>query len=108
MGRSSLSFRDVLRSLEGDWRDYRRTLGRPDRDRFDRLWEEARQHADAGGNLTHQNPMVVVLFSMVLAQERRIEDLEAELEAELDGGRPGERSEATADVEMGADDRTAS
>jgi len=83
MGRTNPTFRDLLTSLEDDWQDYRRALRRPDQDRFDRLWEEARQHADAGGYLNHQNPMVVVLFSMLLAQQRRIEDLEAELE----GGR---------------------
>ncbi|UPW02233.1 hypothetical protein M0R88_09090 [Halorussus gelatinilyticus] len=87
MGRTNPTFRDLLTSLEDDWQDYRRALRRPDQDRFDRLWEDARQHADAGGYLNHQNPMVVVLFSMLLAQEKRIEDLEAELE--------GGRSEAT-------------
>ncbi|PSP55206.1 hypothetical protein BRC82_06785 [Halobacteriales archaeon QS_1_67_19] len=65
-------------------------MGRtPDQDRFDRLWEDARRYADAGGHLNHQNPMVVVLFSMLLAQRKRIEDLEAELE--------GSRSGASAD-----------
>ena len=82
MGRTNPSFRDVLTSLEYNWQDYRRALRRPDQDRFDRLWEDARQYADAGGYLNHQNPMVVVLFSMLLAQEKRIEDLEAELEGE--------------------------
>ncbi|WP_137283903.1 hypothetical protein [Halorussus salinisoli] len=82
MGRTNPTFRDVLRSLEDSWQDYRRALRRPDQDRFDRLWEDARRYADAGGYLNHQSPMVVVLFSMVLAHEKRIEDLEAELEAE--------------------------
>jgi len=85
MGRTSPTFRDVLRSLEDSWQDYRRALRRPDRARFARLWEDARQYADAGGHLDHQNPMVVVLFSMLLAQQRRIEDLEAELEGERSG-----------------------
>ena len=89
MGRTNPTFRDLLRSLRGDWGDYRRALRRPDQDRFDRLWEDARRYADAGGHLNHQNPMVVVLFSMLLAQRKRIEDLEAELE--------GSRSGASAD-----------
>ena len=80
MGRTNPTYRDVLRSLEDNWQDYRRALRRPDQHRFDRLWEDARQYADAGGYLNHQNPMVVVLFSMILAHEQRIEDLEAELE----------------------------
>lgn len=85
MGRTNPTFRDVLRSLEDNWQDYRRALRRPDQDRFDQLWEDARQYADAAGYLNHQNPMVVVLFSIVLAHERRIQDLEAELEAEQTG-----------------------
>lgn len=97
MGRTNPTFRDVLTSLEDSWQDYRRALRRPDQDRFDQLWEGARQYADAGGYLNHQNPMIVVLFSMVLAQERRIQDLEAELE--------GQRS--TASVEN-ADDAESS
>lgn len=96
MGRTNPTFRDLLRSLRESWEDYRRALRRPDQDRFDRLWEDARQHADAGGYLNHQSPMVVVLFSMILAQEKRIEDLEAELE--------GKRSE----TEEGGDDETLS
>ena len=84
MGRTNPTYRDRLRGLEERWSDYRHTLRRRDREAFDHLWEHARAHADAGGYLNHQNPMVVVLFSMLLAQERRIEDLEAELE----GGRP--------------------
>jgi len=82
MGRTNPTFRDLLRSLEDDWQDYRRALRRPDQDRFDRLWEDARQYADAAGYQNHQNPMTVVLFSMVLAHERRIEELEAELEGD--------------------------
>ncbi|USZ67386.1 hypothetical protein NGM10_11685 [Halorussus salilacus] len=89
MGRTNPTFRDVLRSLRDSWEDYRRALRRPDQDRFDRLFEDARQYADAGGYLNHQNPMVVVLFSISLAQQKRIEDLEAELE--------GERSDAPVD-----------
>ncbi|MFC4447708.1 hypothetical protein [Halorussus aquaticus] len=99
MGRTNPTFRDVLRSLEDSWADYRRALRRPDRDRFDRLWEDAHEHADAGGYLNHQNPMVVVLFSMLLAQQQRIEDLEAELE----GGRPA----ATSGDSDDSDDRPA-
>ena len=83
MGRTNPTYRDVLRSLEDNWQDYRRALRRPDQDRFDRLWEDARQYADAGGYLNHPDPMVVALVSMILAQERRLQDLEAELEGEL-------------------------
>jgi len=103
MGRTNPTYRDVLRAVRDDWSDYRRALRRPDQDRFDRLFEDARRYADAGGYLNAQNPMAVVLFSIALAQEQRIEDLEAELEGQrADGstseaGRDASASDGTAD-----------
>jgi hypothetical protein len=82
MGRTNPTYRDTLRSLEDSWSDYRRALRRPDQDRFDRLFEQAHQYADAAGYLNYQDPMIVALVSMVLAHETRIEDLEAELEGQ--------------------------
>lgn len=84
MGRTNPTFRDRLGSIEDNWQDYRRALRRSDQNRFDDLWEDAREYADAASNQNHQNPMPVVLFSMVLAHEQRIEELEAELEASRD------------------------
>lgn len=96
MVRTSPTYRDVLHAVQNDWEDYRRALGRPDRDRFDRLFMDAREHADAGGALNYPNPMVVVLFSVCLAQQRRIEDIEAELEGERFDETAGERGEESA------------
>lgn len=86
MGRTNPTYRDVLRTVQDNWTDYRRALRRPDQQRFDRLFEDARQYADAGGYLNYQNPMPVVLFSIALAQQKRIEDLEAELEGQRADG----------------------
>lgn len=92
MGRTNPTYRDVLRTVQNDWKDYRRALRRPDQHRFDRLFEDARKYADAGGYLNYQNPMAVVLFSIALAQEKRIEDLEAELEGQRASGGSGDDS----------------
>lgn len=94
MGRTNPTYRDAIRRLEQRWGDYRRALRPADRERFDRLIDDAREHADAGGNLNASEPVVPVLLSMALARERRIDglgdrvsDLEADredLESELD------------------------
>ena len=86
MGRTNPTYRDVLRTVQDNWTDYRRALRRPDQQRFDRLFEDVHQYADAGGYLNYQNPMPVVLFSIALAQQKRIEDLEAELEGQRADG----------------------
>jgi len=81
VGRSNPTYRDTLRRLEERWGDYRRSLRRRDQAHFDRLWEQAAQHADAAGYQNTERNLDLVLMSILLAQERRIAALEDELEA---------------------------
>jgi len=81
MGRTNPTFRDRLRGLEREFADYRRALRRRDRPHFDRLFEHARDHADACGYLNHDAPLVPVLFSIALEQEARLAALDARLDA---------------------------
>lgn len=80
MGRTNPTYRDLLRATEERWRPYRRALRRHDQDYFDRLFEHARAHADAAGYLNHQSVEVPILVSVVLEQEKRIDDLESTVE----------------------------
>ena len=80
MGRTNPTYRDTLRAIEERWTDFRRALRRRDQPRFDRLFEYAREHADASGLLNHQNPLLPALLSIDLEQESRIEDHEQRLE----------------------------
>jgi len=89
MGRTNPTYRDALRAIEERWADFRRALRRRDQPYFDRLFEYAREHADASGLLNHQNPLLPALFSIDLEQEarldeheERLEDLEAVIDAE--------------------------
>lgn len=81
MGRTNPTYRDTLRVLEDDWEGYRRALRHEDQQRFDHLFEYAYQHADAAGNLTHRNPIIPTLFSIILAQEAQLDDLEERVDA---------------------------
>lgn len=80
MGRTNPTFRDVLRALEDRWQPFRRTLRYEDQKRFDQLLTHARNHADAAGNLNHQSPVIPVLVAIALAQERRLDELEARVD----------------------------
>lgn len=84
MGRTSPTYRDALRGIEGRWQDYRRTLRRRDRPHFDRLFEHGRAHADAAGVLNHADPMVPLLVAALLEHERRIAEFDAEGQSEDD------------------------
>ena len=90
MGRTNATVRDLLRHTEREWGDFRRALRRRDQAHFDRLFEYARDHADAAGTLNPTDPVPAIVLSIVLAQEReraalkeRVDELEATL-AELD------------------------
>lgn len=80
MGRTNPTYRDALTAIEREWGDYRRALRRRDRPHFDRLFAHAREHADAAGALNHTDPVVPLLLSVTLAQERRIAALAERLE----------------------------
>jgi len=80
MGRTNPTFRDVLRAVEDRWQPYRRALRYEDQERFDELLGYARTHADAASNLNQRSPVIPVLVSIALAQERRLDELEARLD----------------------------
>ena len=61
-----------VESTADRWQSYRRGLRAPDKPHFDRLFEHARTHADAGGHVNATDPMVPILVSMLLAHEREI------------------------------------
>jgi len=87
MGRTNPTFRDLLARVEDQWGQYRRGLRHGASQRFDRLFEYARRHADAA---SYQNPadaLEAVLLSIDLEQERRLDDLETKVDtlaAEID------------------------
>jgi hypothetical protein len=67
--------------LEREWSDYRRVLSDKEKRRWDALWQQARRHASASTNAAPLNPMEAALLSMLLEQEKRLQELERELDA---------------------------
>ena len=84
MGRTNPTYRNRLSALEAEWGPFRRALRRGDQQRFDRLFEHARDRADAAGHLNHADPLAPVWMAIALEQERRIAELESRVDA-LDG-----------------------
>jgi len=95
MGRTNPTYRDALRAIETRWAEFRRALRRRDQPRYDRLFEYAREHADASGLLNHQNPVLPALLSIDLEQEARLDDLEQRLE-ELEAASGASEDQETA------------
>ncbi|MFP4590541.1 MAG: hypothetical protein ACLFMX_04075 [Halobacteriales archaeon] len=73
MGRTDPTYRDLLTRYEAALQPYRRGLRAEDQGHFDRLFDRARQHADAAAYYNGTDPEAVVLLSMLLAHERELD-----------------------------------
>lgn len=78
MGRTNPTYRDYLNEIEDEFGDFRRGLRRQHKPHFDRLFAQARGYADAAHMANYRDPELMILLSICLAQERRIEALEDE------------------------------
>lgn len=75
MGRTLPTPRRLLDELEFAWRDFRRTLPEHEQARWDALWQMARAHASSIGNQAPLDPMQAVFLSILLEQQRALDDL---------------------------------
>lgn len=80
MGKTNPTHRDQIGSFEDEWSRYRRSLRREYQDHWDAVIEQARNRAHAAGNQNPVQPEWGIVFSVLVSQEKRIADLEAQLE----------------------------
>ena len=80
MGKTVESYRMALESEINRWSGFARALRKPDREAFDELMDMCRTYGSESGNAT--NPIVFepMVMSILLGQQRRIRQLERELE----------------------------
>lgn len=84
MGRTNPTYRDFLTDYEHRWNEYRRALRHEASEDFDRLFERARNYADAAGYANDPDREVLVMVSMLLAHEAELRRLRNRVES-LDG-----------------------
>jgi hypothetical protein len=81
MGRTVLPYSQVWEEERSRWLKFRRALRREDQAHFDRLFELARLHLQAGVYAANPWPLETMLLSMLLEQEKAISRLEERLKA---------------------------
>ncbi len=97
MGRTNPTYRDALRRLESEWEPMRRALRREYQDDFDRLFDRAREFADAAGYANPPDPERALVLSLLLAHEVELRRLREERDANgdrADGDRRRDREGA--------------
>jgi len=90
MGRTSPTYRDALGALESEWAPFRRGLRRRYQEDFDRLFDRARDHADAAGYANGTDPEFAFLLSVALAHEVELRRLREQVEALEDETSPAD------------------
>jgi len=79
MGRTVLPFSRVLEQEVQGWRKFRRGLRKEDQQFFDRLFEEARLHVQAGVYASRPWPFETILVSILLEHEKALVELRSKL-----------------------------
>lgn len=79
MGRTVLPYSHVWEEERQRWQKFRRALRREDQAQFDRLFELARLHLQAGVYASNPWPLESMLLSMLLEHQKVISALEGRL-----------------------------
>ena len=79
MGRTVLPYSHVWKEERGRWQKFRRALRRHDQEQFDRLFELARLHLQAGVYAANPWPLESMLLSMLLEHQKALCALEERL-----------------------------
>ncbi len=89
MGRTVLPFSRILEQEFQEWRKFRRGLRKEDQQFFDRLFEEARLHVQAGVYASNPWPLETILLSILLEHEKALAELRSKLKAIAEQGQEG-------------------
>jgi len=79
MGRTVLPYSHVWEEERSRWQKFRRALRREDQAQFDRLFELARLHLQAGVYASNPWPLESMLLSMLLEHQKELGALKERL-----------------------------
>lgn len=80
MGRTVLPYSHVWEEERSRWLKFRRALRKEDQAHFDRLFESARLHLQAGVYASNPWPLESMLLSMLLEQEKALSTMQERLQ----------------------------
>jgi len=79
MEKSNLSYGRILEQEIEEWKKFRRALRKEDQQVFDQLFEKTRLYAKAGGRASRPWPFETILISMLLEQEKALDELRSKI-----------------------------
>src|SRR5919202_6345345 len=88
MGRTLAPFSQLIERERRAWAPFRRALRKDDQAAFDRLFDCAKLHVQAGAYLSRPWPFEVIAMAILLEHHKRLDRLLAQLEACCASARP--------------------
>jgi hypothetical protein len=88
MGRTLSPFSQLIERERRAWAPFRRALRKDDQAAFDRLFDCAKLHVQAGVYLSRPWPFEVIAMAILLEHHKRLDRLLAQLEACCASARP--------------------
>jgi hypothetical protein len=87
MGKTLPPFSQLIDRERRRWASFRRTLPKADQAAFDRLFDCAKLHVQAGVMVSRPWPFETIVMAVLLEHQQRIERIRTELDGEQpDGG----------------------
>jgi hypothetical protein len=84
MGKTLPAFSQIIEYERRKWAPFKRTLPKPDQAIFDRLFDCAKLHIQAGVMVARPWPFETIVMAIVLEQQKQVERLQSPLD-ELQG-----------------------
>jgi hypothetical protein len=81
MGKPLPPFSQLIEYERRRWAPFKRSLSKADQAAFDRLFDCAKLHIQAGGMLSRPLAFKTIVMAVLLEQEKRVEQLLKRLEA---------------------------
>jgi hypothetical protein len=77
---TGLTFNQILEQEIQEWKKFRWALRKEDQQVFDSLFEKAKLHVEAGSNAARPWPFEIILISILLEQEKEMDELRKKME----------------------------
>jgi hypothetical protein len=81
MGRTLPPFSQLIEAERRRWAPFRRALPKEDQAAFDRLFDCAKRHVQAGVMVSRPWPFETMVMAVLLEHQKRLEELVRQLEA---------------------------
>jgi hypothetical protein len=85
MGKTLSPFRELIEAERRRWMPFKKILPKADQRIFDRLFDCAKLHIQAGVMVSRPWPFETIVMALLLEQEKRIEELVRRIEESTAG-----------------------